>query len=248
MTPRRNPRYSRPKNRWYYSEILTRPHEYQIPESNLDHIREVLWFDMISEFDARILNAYLDRKLISVSEDFLARKSEWLLDENNHFQGFRLINEILRAAPDEIAAVYKREGDFSHIDHLLQDEFSAALVLAYDEIVTTRGYIDDLPIYDQFHPQVGKFIRLVIADEAQHYSKFMNFVRQRHRQRINEVPSRVQEIRKADGQRPYRATFVLDHIEDIFSSELLDQCADILVRTLQRPIRGEVPESNLAAP
>src|SRR5918999_4649257 len=226
---KKNPGYSRPKDRWYYSEILTRPHEYKIPSGDFDQICDVLWFDMISEFDARVLNTYLDRKLTSFNQDFLARKSEWLLDENNHFHGFRLINEVLGTPLDEIATVYKREGDFSLIDHLLQDEFSAALVLAYDEIVTTRGYIGDLHIYDQFHPQVGRFIRLVIADEAQHYSKFMNFIRQQYSHRLDEVPGRVQEIRAMDGQRPYRATFVLDHIEDVFSNKLLDQCTDILI-------------------
>jgi hypothetical protein len=240
MAPPCEPTYSRPRERWRYATLLTRPDEYRLPERNPDCVRDILHFDMISEYDARILNAHLDSSLASISADFLTRKSEWLRDEDNHFQGFSLIYASLGGTPEAMAAVYERKGDFSHIEHLLQDEFSAALVLAYDEIVTTRGYIDDLPIYDGIGGEVGRFVRRVIADEAQHYSKFMNFLRLRYPARIDEAAARIRDIRRADGQRPYRATFVLDHIEDVFSTEMLDRCADILLRNLRRPIGDRI--------
>lgn len=225
----------KPRIRWYQHDIFTDPQALTCPATDLDHIREVLFFDMVSEYDARIFGRYLRGAGIKFTPSFMRREREWLKDEDNHFRGFRFVNlHALGRTPSELDVVYQREGNFDPIAYLLQDEFSIALLAAYDEIVTTNGYKRDIPVYDQFGPPMAKFIRRVIADEAQHYNKFTSVIRNVHPHRLHEVPDRMKEIRAIDGTVAYQNFFVLDHMEDIYTDDLLDQCAETVVKHLTR--------------
>lgn len=223
---------------WQSNEILLDNKQILVPEADADHIRQVLFFDLLSEFDARIFSAHIDGMGLTLSDSFQARQKEWLIDEANHFDGFRIVNLRLGRTADEMeASTSGRFGVFDDVDHLLTDEFSTAVLLAYDEMVTVEGYRADLEMYDSFGEEMSRFIRLVIADEAQHYYKFLSLLKNLHSHRLGEVDEKLKVIREADAalrQKPYAATFVLDHEEAVFTDELLDGVVATLKKQLSR--------------
>jgi hypothetical protein len=112
----------------------------------------------------------------------------------------------------------------------LKDEFGLLVLLAYDEIVTTKAYVRDFPIYDSFRqPEISKFIRLVARDEAFHFKRIVAMLRSRFAERLGEVPAVLSLVMAADRvDRPYAATFVLDHRG--FAPELLTASSSLLLR------------------
>jgi len=226
------------KPHWQSCEILLDNKHILVPEANGHHIRQVLFFDLLSEYDARIFSAYIDASDLQLSESFQARQKEWLIDEANHFDGFKIVNLRLGRTAEEVeVATLGRFGVFDEVDHLLTDEFSTAILLAYDEMATVEGYKADLEMYDSFGEEMSRFIRLVIADEAQHYYKFLSLLKNLHSHRLGEVGEKLKLIREADAalrQKPYAATFVLDHEEAVFTDELLDGVVTILKKQLSR--------------
>lgn len=90
-----------------------------------------------------------------------------------------------------------------------------------------------MPIYDAMGPQVFEFVRRVISDEGWHYSKFLRLAKRYYPDCIAEGLKIVDQIRQSEGI-PYQQTFVLDHIEDVFTNDLFDEAADILRKNLSK--------------
>ncbi|OGH18365.1 MAG: hypothetical protein A3F31_00205 [Candidatus Levybacteria bacterium RIFCSPHIGHO2_12_FULL_38_12] len=220
------------RNPWRAEDILRDPTNLKMPEGDPSKIRAILYHDMVSEYDARLFSAYVYSLNLPLSPEFRSVEEVWSRDEQNHFNGFRIINQtVLRVTEEDITEVYARKSDFGLINHLLEDEFSILLVSAYDELCTVRGYSADIPIYDQFGPQFGQFIRRVIGDEGWHYSKFLAMIKRYHSHRLGEAEDLIQRIRDSEGI-PYQNTFVMDHFEDVFTTDVFDKSAKILVAQL----------------
>ena len=122
--------------------------------------------------------------------------------------------------------------------HLFGGEFEICCLLAYDELATVRGYHVNLDLYDRLGPEFGSFVRGVIADEGRHWGAFMELLRTSHRDRLGEAPDVIARIRAAEGT-PYRATFVLDHDEALYTDEIFDDAARVLLRTLSNAARPD---------
>jgi len=221
------------KNPWRPEDILYEPSILKAPEKNFDTIRAILYHDMVSEYDARLFSQFIYSLNIPLSPEFRPVEEAWRKDEENHFNGFRIINHVIFGLTDKDLEekVYTRKANFEPLKHLLTDEFSILLISAYDELCTVRGYSADIPIYDGFGTQVGQFIRRVISDEGWHYSKFLRMIRRYHSHRLEEVKDLVKQIRNSEGL-PYQNTFIMDHVENVFTSEVFDESAKILIKAL----------------
>jgi hypothetical protein len=120
--------------------------------------------------------------------------------------------------------------NFGPILEFMSDEFSICLLVAYDEIVTTKSYSADYDKYRSFgHAAFLQWIKLVTRDEAYHYHNAMEVIRLRHRTRIPEIRTMIEGILEVDlSQKEYQGTFVLDHTGPDFSSEFLVGCAKLI--------------------
>jgi len=58
-------------------------------------LRELLWHEVCSEYDARHFLAHSLRRGGSMSADFSRFKDLWLAEENNHYLGFRRLYQRL---------------------------------------------------------------------------------------------------------------------------------------------------------
>lgn len=222
------------KNPWRAEDILRDSSSLKMPEGDPDKIRAILYHDMVSEYDARLFSTYVYSLNLPLSPEFRSVEEVWRRDEENHFNGFRIVNQaVLGVTEEDMKEVYARKANFDPISHLLEDEFSILLVSAYDELCTVRGYSADIPIYDQFGPQFGQFIKGVIGDEGWHYSKFLAMIKRYHSHRVGEAEGLIRRIRDSEGI-PYQNTFVMDHVEDVFTTDVLDKSAKILTTHLTR--------------
>lgn len=220
------------KNPWNPYQILNRLDLIVPPTNNLDKIKRILYHDMVSEWDARIFSEYVCSLNLPLCFEFKSVDELWQIDEDNHYKGFRIINEtVFGLDATGIEKVHVRRANFEPIKDLLKDELSICLTVAYDELSTVRGYKRDLPIYDIMGDQVGEFVRRVIGDEGWHYSKFLWLVKRYHPEEIDGALEIVDQIRRAEGL-PYQQTFVLDHIEDVFTEDLFNEASSILKKHL----------------
>lgn len=192
-------------------------------------LREVLCWDLTSEYDARFLTEYLHSLELRFSDEFVAQQRLWARDEERHFDGFAAVYEQLFGSTENLLS--ERRPDFAPLAHLFGGEFEICCLLAYDELATVRGYHVNLDLYDRLGPEFGAFVRGVIADEGRHWGTFMELLRSLHRDRLHEAPAVVARLRAAEGT-PYRATFVLDHDEALYTDEIFDDAARVLLRTL----------------
>lgn len=192
-------------------------------------LARALYWDMTSEFDARFYSAHVRGLDVDFSDEYCRAELQWAYDEAVHSGGLgRICQRYFGGDPEELAA---RRPDFGPIDHLFRDEFTICCLGAYDELVTVRAYRSQLSLYRALGPDVERFVRRVIADEGRHYGKFVAVIRRHHADRLDEVPDVVQEIAVAEGT-PYRATFVLDHDDDVFAEWMYDEARAILLRHL----------------
>lgn len=88
-----------------------------------------------------------------------------------------------------------------------------------------------LPLYARLGPELQRWVRRVIADEARHYAAFLEVARTQHAHRAAELPLVLEEIRAREGL-PYAATFLLDHDDPAFSREMLSGAERALSRHL----------------
>lgn len=118
------------------------------------------------------------------------------------------------------------------MEHLLDDELSVLVVLAYDEIATTKAYIADRGFYEQFNLDAFlKWSRLLVRDEVCHFKNCIGVLKRNHADQIPEIEDALDRIVAWDaGRRDYRATFVLDHHTSQYTAEFLDECRDLVPR------------------
>ena len=237
---------------WEFGEQLAasvRAHLSRLDAAQRDELREILWADLFSEYDARYLSAYVRNLKTPLSEHFWACEERWARDEELHYLGFRC---VYGAAFDRSAeslelelAARSAQVDFEPIADLFEDEFASACLLAYDELATVRAYRANYDQYALLGPELMKFIRKVTADEGRHFRNFMKLLREGHPQRLPELPAIIARIRAREGL-PYGNTFVLDHDDGVWSDTIFDEAANVLLRRLIPSQARSTKQSSLA--
>ncbi|HLA58245.1 MAG TPA: hypothetical protein VK622_05775 [Puia sp.] len=202
----------------------------------ISQFQNVFWDYLCSEYDADNFCLFLDTYNGYLSSDFKAFEYVWRRDEYNHYLGFRHIYSTFYRLPyHEIDAKLKqRHVDFNPILPMLSDEFKICLMLAYDEIATTKSYAADYSFYESFGPkELLKWIKLVTRDEAYHFNNCMELIRKNHFHRIAEIPDLVDQFVNWDLDRnEYVGTFILDH--NNYGIDFLQSCANIMKRYFVR--------------
>lgn len=188
-----------------------------------------------TEYDAENLCKYLDTLSIKFSPEFLAFEKVWRRDEWNHYVGFRYIYSIMfNQREDDVARlIEERPCNFSGIEKFLEDEFSICLLIAFDEILTTKGYASEKKLYSSLgHPAFSRWFRAVTKDEAYHFSNVMEVIRLNHSDRISEIPLLLDSFIRWDMQKnEYGSTFVLDH--DLYTPEFIEEGANTIKKYFQ---------------
>ncbi len=122
---------------WNSLAILERidPQALKVPDKLLQEVHDIILGDLYAEHDAENFCKYLQ------PPEFKEMEKLWRRDEFNHYLGFRQIYSLLyhksfREIEWQLAAC---EPNFIPIKEFLQDEFSICVVLAYDELATTRA-------------------------------------------------------------------------------------------------------------
>lgn len=200
-----------------------------------------LWTDLVAEWDARLLEAFIlerERSLTGAFHRFLAA---WAQDEERHTDGLlRLYSLVTGEAEASVRGrLMERRGDFCAVEPLLEDEFELLVLLAYDEAMSTAGYSEDLPFYQSLGPApFGRLLRELKNDEAVHYRNAVELLVLAYSDRIDEVPRVVERVVRFDeAQDEYRATFVLDHATDQFDGAKMERVGRSVVRAIQRRMR-----------
>ncbi len=124
----------------------------------------IFWGHLCSEYDAENFCLYLKQEGFVLSPEFKAFEYVWRRDEYNHYVGFQHIYCILydTTAQEVEDMLNQRSTNFEPIKSLLEDEFKTCLLLAYDEIATTKSYVADYDFYQSFgHRNFLKWIKLV---------------------------------------------------------------------------------------
>jgi len=192
--------------------------------------KPVFWDNLCSEYDAEHFCLYLKQEGFGLSPDFKAFEYVWRRDEYNHYLGFQhiyctLYDTTVQEVQDRL---HQRSTNFEPIRNLLEDEFKTCLLLAYDEIATTKSYAADYDFYRSFgHRNFLKWIKLVTRDEAYHFNNCMEVIGKNHYHRISEIPQLVDQFIEWDVQRhTYEGTFVLDH--ENYSEDFLVTCGHLM--------------------
>ncbi len=198
-------------------------------------LRELLWVDLSSEYDARFLSDYVHGLGLPLSRAFLDMERAWAAEEDLHYRVARRVRERLFGWTEgERRAFEERRPDFGALAHLFADEFAITCLIAYDELCTVHGYRANLSLYDRLGPDFGRFLRRVIADEALHYKRALDVLAAGHRHRAAELPALLARIRAAETV-PYRNTFVMDHDEDIYTPAVCARAARTLLAHFPAP-------------
>ncbi|RMH03377.1 MAG: hypothetical protein D6702_06090 [Planctomycetota bacterium] len=214
---------------WDGLEEAVRPWFEKIGPEDRRRLRELLWWDMTSEYDARFLSEYLEGLGLELSDEFLRIHRLWEAEEEAHYRVARRVREALFGwTAEERRAFAARRPDFSPLAHLFADEFSIAVLIAYDELCTVQGYRANLPLYELLGPDYAAFVRRTIADEALHYRRALELIRTRHRHRLSELPALLARIRAAESV-PYGNTFVMDHEEEVYTEAVAERAARVLL-------------------
>jgi hypothetical protein len=198
-----------------------------------------LWGDMCAENDAENLWHHLGQLKLNYSEPFMNALNAWREDEQNHYIGLRQICATLYdVSEDDIDAQMKtRIPNYQDLEKFLTDEFKICVVLAYDELVSARGYTIFIEDFEQFGPkQYVTWVRRAARDEALHYQNFIDIARIVHKERLPESKEIIQEIIHYENRAKYEynATFLLDHTEETFEREFLNSCAEMTFKALMR--------------
>ncbi len=204
----------------------------RIEHPEVARLKAPMWNDLCSEHDAENLCVYLEGSGLEFTPEFLAFERVWRRDEWNHYLGFRFIYSLLYGEPEDsiIIRLASQPVDFAPLKEFLGDEFVICLLLAYDEIATTRSYAMDHETYRGFgHPAFLKWIRLVTRDESFHYDNCMQVIRHSYLHRLPELPKLVDRIVEIDvSKKQYQGTFVLDHTGEVFTPDFLTKCGRLI--------------------
>lgn len=207
-----------------------------VTDQLLDQAHDVIWGDLCSEYDAEHFCQYLRQRNISFTSDFNVFERIWRRDELNHYTGFRQIYSLLYDKnPEEIdQEMAIRKPDFTAIQGFVQDEFSICVLIAYDELATTRSYTQDFGLYKSFGPRsLANWIKYVTRDEGLHYDNALQVIAQRHKHRLSELNQLVSHLVEynVEENHQYNATFVLNHEQSqYFTPDFLHKCGDILCK------------------
>lgn len=175
---------------------------------------------------------------LTLGPEFAAFERLWRRDELDHAIGFAKVYAVLYGEDERsvLDRLRSREADFSGLEAFLGDELSVCLVLAYDELATTRSYAAD---WHDFYPRFGderltRWIQRVAADEARHYGNLVRVLRTAHAHELGRAPGLLDAICRRDLEaHPYRGTFVLDHDDAaVFPADRLRECARRVSRDL----------------
>ena len=201
--------------------------------------RARLWTDLVAEYDARFLQRELMRRASGrYSHEFLAFIEAWALDEEKHADG--LCHVYCAVCGEDAGSVQSRlksrQPDFASFSSILDDEFRLAVLFAYDEAMSTRGYGEDIPFYASLGPPaIEALLRHLRADEAIHYANAVDLLAYRHRHRAEDVRAAMDEIVELDAhQDAYQGTFVLDHATDQFSRTTMRTVGDKVAAVIER--------------
>jgi hypothetical protein len=208
-----------------------------IPEF-VDALESAFWIELATEYDAEHFCEHLlvleKQGHLRRSSDFLAFEKAWRRDELNHTYGFARIYSLLYGIPEDelFARLRLRRPNFDALASLFVDEFTICVVIAYDEIATTRSYQRDLvhryPVFN--NPALVRWIRLVARDEAWHFENALNVIEANHQHRVAEVPAVLDQLVNWDARgEEYGATFVLDHNANNYDRQLLESCRTIIL-------------------
>lgn len=210
-----------------------------ISDEERHEIEPIIWNDLSSEYDAEHFCVMLENSGLVFSDEFVSFEKVWRRDEYNHYLGFRRIYSLFygEAEVSITERLERRVPDFSDMEEFFTDEFKLCLILAYDELATTRAYNEDIPFYRSLGPdQFNDWIRNVKADEALHYLNSLRVAQVRHRNRLPEAERILEQILTIDlDSKDYRATFVLDHKGPPFTPEMLKSCVETIVDAINRP-------------
>lgn len=200
----------------------------------LDRMHDILWSDMESEYDAENFCQYLRQSGLSFTLEFQEFEQIWRRDELNHYIGFRQLYSLLyQNSVEEIdREMAARQPDFGPMQEFLRDEFSICVIVAYDEIATTRSYCQDFWLYKSFGSKpIANWIKYVTKDEGLHYHNALELISQRHRDRLSELASLVERLIEfnLEENHQYKSTFLFNHEQnEYFTPDFLRKCGDLI--------------------
>ncbi len=217
------------------------PDEIQCTAEEALSVEPRLWMDLVAEYDARLLQAELLRRGTHYSVEFHAFLDAWALDEEKHAEGLmKLYSLVCREPLDSVQErLALRCGDFEGLEPILDDEFQLAVLFAYDEAMSTRGYSDDIPFYGSLGPPAFReLLHHLKNDEAVHYANAVDLLATRYLGRAGDVPGVMKEIIRLDAtQETYKGTFVLDHATSQFTEEQMHQVGASVEAVIVRRLR-----------
>jgi hypothetical protein len=128
--------------------------------------------------------------------------------------------------------VKTREADFSPLESYLVDEFSVCVVIAYDEVSTTKAYKMDFNLYRSLGiPNLYSWIKQVTGDEARHFFNIVKVLKLNYPERLDEVPDPVERlIEHEHNGSDYRGTFVMNREGDYYTTDFLEDCRKRILR------------------
>lgn len=210
-----------------------------LSDAELNKHIELLKYDMKTEFDSVNFDKHINclkSQGLTFSPEFLIFKEIWQLDEWNHYIGYRKIYSMCTSQSEESlhSFVSNCEVDFSLVGEFFQDEFMICLVLAYDEIFTTRSCQMDFESFKSFgNTTFLTWIKKVARDEIFHFFNIIEIIRRRHSHRIQEASNILEKLIEWDLlEQPYKGTFVLDHDSDRFTFKSLNECKNTVLKYL----------------
>ena len=205
---------------------------------DIDQLRDYFWVDLCAEWDSRYLHQELLHRGRNFSPQFHEFESAWYQDEINHGDGFLVFYSRLFGEPESAVEkrLSQRRADFSLVEEFLEDEFSIALLFAYDELATIRAYHLDLALYDQLGPSICKtWIRQLIRDESYHHRNGFELAVSNKSYEEERAFELIDSFLAYDSkQLPYRATFIFDHAWSHVDATFFRDTAEILEKLLRR--------------
>jgi hypothetical protein len=175
-----------------------------------------LWHSLSSEYDARHLSAFLRAAGLRLSDAFWALEAAWAEDEQKHYRALRwLYSRVYSVDERELdAQLARRQPDFAALRPLLVDEFSLCVVLAFDELASSRSYARDRVRFRPLGPTVVRLLGHAARDELWHCLNALDLLRALHAQRLSEVPALLSRVIAHDTSPQFRygATFLLDQL------------------------------------
>ncbi len=204
-----------------------------------NRIKHDLWGDMCAENDAENLWKHLTSLDIDFTSSFKAVLKDWREDERNHYIGLRQICSSVYHIAEEIIEkeMHERQPDFTHLQPFLEDEFKICVVLAYDELVSARGYNMFFEDFKQLGPRpFAQWVKWAARDEALHYQNFLDVIKLHHYSHLNKTEEVINEIYDYENQKDYvyNATFLLDHTEETFTRDFLNECGKTVLQALTK--------------